>query len=319
MRVSEALDASFDVRWLRAGRVAALPELVQMKGAAALMAAPLRRQAEGCSVIVSSLLANDVIAARIRRPWILSYQSDWLWHLSQVPAFRRRLYLSSLRSTLSRADLVIAPSRGAAAQVGRLVRNPPRVHVVPNAVDPKMFDDHMDAPAAPPYQVVCIGRLVHQKDPLLAVEVLAELRHHGDFNLRFVGDGPLRQDVLRLAETRGLMNSISITGWLSAGDIREQPAHVLLSTSFTETFGNVMAEAVVAGCPVVAVATDGAEALHELSPAGLDVVERSPRVLARAILRAVLKPRAAPDPAAVMPLHPSCVAQEWAALIRTLL
>jgi glycosyltransferase involved in cell wall biosynthesis len=102
------------------------------------------------------------------------------------------------------------------------------------------------------------GRLVEQKDPLLALEVARVLRRRGvAFELHMVGDGWLREVVHARATELELGDVLQfhpptqeIARWLAAAD-------VTLMTSLYEGIPYVLYESLAMGVPVVAPRLDG--------------------------------------------------------------
>jgi glycosyltransferase involved in cell wall biosynthesis len=97
-----------------------------------------------------------------------------------------------------------------------------------------------------------VGYLVKEKDPTVAVEVLAELRRRGtDAHLVVVGSGPLEAEVTETVERTGLSGRVSLLGH------RDDVAHVLggidllVLTSSFEGVPGILIEAAMAGCPAV--------------------------------------------------------------------
>ncbi len=115
-------------------------------------------------------------------------------------------------------------------------------------------------------QILFAARLVHQKDPLLMVEVAAALRDAGaEFRINVVGEGDLEDQVrARIAEL-DLADEVvlhgpapGLRGWYPAND-------VLLLTSTFEGIPVVLFEAMAMGLPIV---TPGLPAIREMLGAG---------------------------------------------------
>jgi glycosyltransferase involved in cell wall biosynthesis len=126
-----------------------------------------------------------------------------------------------------------------------------RFQVVPNPVDTDIF-----APTPPPPEpprVVFVGGLDPIKRVDLLLRALAIVRR-SDVCLDIIGDGPSRCDLEGLTRRLGLSRSVRFHGYLPRSEVamRLRSAHFLVLTSVVETFGVVLAEALVAGRPVVA-------------------------------------------------------------------
>lgn len=135
-------------------------------------------------------------------------------------------------------------------------------------------------------EVVAVGGLWGLKDPLLAVEAVAELRRAGtDVHLVWCGEGPLRDVVEERISVLGLQDAVELAGSVSGAEVRRRlaAADVFLLPSRTETFCVAAAEALAAGRPVVMGAV-GAHAEFVHPGNGRLVAERSGPAFARAVL-----------------------------------
>jgi len=107
-------------------------------------------------------------------------------------------------------------------------------------------------------RVLWPGRLVAQKDPLLTVDVVAELVRRGvEFELTIVGDGDLADDTRRRADELGVADrfawhppSKEMPRWYRSSD-------VLLMTSVFEGIPLALYEALAMGVPAVVPALPG--------------------------------------------------------------
>jgi glycosyltransferase involved in cell wall biosynthesis len=153
--------------------------------------------------------------------------------------------------------------------------------------DPNIFWPR-EKPPVPQLRIAWIGRYERQKDPLLAVDVLSELRRRGvDVSLTFLGAGVLRDAITDRIHALGVADHVAVRG---AGD-RESVAellrgsHVLLSTSHYEGSPRVLIEALATGTPVAATgAADPDDLIGDLN--GRIARDRSPQALADAVLGA---------------------------------
>jgi len=103
--------------------------------------------------------------------------------------------------------------------------------------------------------VLYVGRLAREKNVGLVLRTFDAVRkQHPDARLVFVGDGPLRSKVQRQAPHAVL------TGWQRDHALAQcyASADLFLFPSMTETFGNVVVEALASGLPTVAFRHGGA-------------------------------------------------------------
>ncbi|HUO38468.1 MAG TPA: glycosyltransferase, partial [Mycobacterium sp.] len=113
-------------------------------------------------------------------------------------------------------------------------------------------------------EILSVGRLDQEKNPLLLADVLALLhRHDRRWRLKVCGEGNLAgalQD--RLAEL-GLTEHAELLGYVPIGeDLFElyRSSHAFLHVSWTEGFPQVLVEAFACGLPVVATDVGGVRA-----------------------------------------------------------
>jgi glycosyltransferase involved in cell wall biosynthesis len=113
--------------------------------------------------------------------------------------------------------------------------------------------------------ILLVSRLVKEKDLADLVDVDRELRARGaEYRLALVGDGPLRarlQHDLPHAYFAGHQCGSALARWYASGDI-------FIFPSTTETFANVVQEAMAAGLPSVVVDRGGPQAVIEPGRSG---------------------------------------------------
>lgn len=170
------------------------------------------------------------------------------------------------RYCFARAHGVIAASHGVAADAIRLLDlDPAQMHVVYNPiatarpVEPsgQMPDHPWFRPGAPPV-VLGMGRLVEQKNFPLLIRAFAAVRQHCDARLVILGGDKSsleqmaqRQQLEDLAQQLGVAADVALLGFQSDPHAFLRAARVFVLSSDYEGFGNVLVEALLAGCPVV--------------------------------------------------------------------
>ncbi len=223
----------------------------------------LRRAAP--DVLVSSLDHNNVaalcaclcagLATRvvITQHNALSEELRQGWRYRAIPVLYRALQ--------PRADAVIAVSGGVADDLARAAHIPrARITVIANPVvdparvaacaghalpHPWFTDEGMPA-------FVFVGRLTAQKDPLTLMRAFARYRVANRGRLIVLGEGSLRAEMAACALRAGVGDDVHFAGYVAEPLAWIRHAHALLLTSRYEGFGNVIAEALACGTPVVA-------------------------------------------------------------------
>jgi glycosyltransferase involved in cell wall biosynthesis len=104
-----------------------------------------------------------------------------------------------------------------------------------------------------------VGRLVYQKNPLLFIEVLHEIKCQG-FNCKAIilGEGPLRAEMDQLAVKYGLADLIDWRGEVSATSAYPD-MEIMVHTSLYEALPYSLIEACAALLPIIATSNPGSE------------------------------------------------------------
>ncbi|MBF2025187.1 MAG: glycosyltransferase [Oscillatoriales cyanobacterium C42_A2020_001] len=157
------------------------------------------------------------------------------------------------------ADEIVAASRGVALDVANITQLPPEsIQVIHNpVVTPEMqakmqADVHHPwfAPGEPPV-ILGVGRLVTQKDFPTLVRAFARLRQNCCARLMILGEGDQRPKLQALIQELGLVGDVALPGFVENPYAYMAKAAVFTLSSIFEGFGNVVAEAMAAGVPVV--------------------------------------------------------------------
>lgn len=207
----------------------------------------------------SSLLPLAGLGSRLRVPWVHTDHWSGLTTPESLPR-AWRLTLPALLPLLRAPDVATAVVERLARPI-RDARGADRPTLVVPCVVPA-------PPGGPPprkepdgtIDLVDVGGLVAGKDPLLAVDVVAELQRRGHpTRLRLVGDGPLAEDVRRRAAHHGVTEQVTLVGTLDRTGVLAELARadLFLGPTRSDNFYVSVAEAIVSGRPVVAGANGG--------------------------------------------------------------
>jgi glycosyltransferase involved in cell wall biosynthesis len=146
---------------------------------------------------------------------------------------------------------------------------------------------------------VCVGTLHEVKGQRYLVEAAAELvRREVDVRLRFIGDGPDRAMLERLAATLGVADRITFLGQRTRSEVVAVlgQADVLVAPSVATASGKreglpvVLMEAMAAGVPVVASHLSGIPEIVENEVTGLTTPPANSRAIADALERLAADP-----------------------------
>ena len=134
--------------------------------------------------------------------------------------------------------------------IGRFGISPECVSVLPIYTDLARFRAVTHTPKKG--QLLWVGRLEREKDPMLALEALAAARAAGvDARLTMLGAGRLRGALATRAKVRGLEPCVDFPGHRDPLPYLAR-AELLLATSRYEGYGLAIVEALAAGVPVLA-------------------------------------------------------------------
>jgi glycosyltransferase involved in cell wall biosynthesis len=184
-----------------------------------------------------------------------------------------------------RADIVAPVSEELAGHLRKLA---PRAtfEVVPNVVDTEAF-----APSGEPRpageRLLNVAALADKKGHRYLLEALRDLPHA---TLDIVGDGELRGDLDRQANTLGLGNRVHFLGERSKQEVAElmRDADLFVLPSLAENLPVVLIEAQARGLPAVATRVGGVSELVD-DAAGEIVAPADPPALAAAIRTALAR------------------------------
>ncbi|UFU02229.1 glycosyltransferase [Ruania suaedae] len=219
----------------------------------------LRAAVKGADVVHSMAFPALLPMAwwRPRVPWVHTEHWSGLTTPSTLPLLWRAA-LPLLWPLVRRPDVVTAVCNYLATPI-RARRSAPTT-VVPCIVP---SPDHLqDRPMRPrtPMRLVAVGGLVERKDPLLAVDTVAELDRRGHpARLTWIGSGPLRTKVERRARKRGVEHLVRLRGAQDSDGVRSAlaDADLFFLPTRGDNFCVSAAEALVEGRPVVVGATGG--------------------------------------------------------------
>jgi len=126
-----------------------------------------------------------------------------------------------------------------------------KIKVICNGINTNRFVTSGELPVTPP-RIVCVGTLGYGKQTQLAVEALAKLkRSRPAVHLDLVGDGPMREELVKLVADLDLVDSVTFHGILSDVVPILQRASVFWTMSKSEGLPLAVLEAMACGLPTV--------------------------------------------------------------------
>ncbi|MCR5279286.1 MAG: glycosyltransferase family 4 protein [Lachnospiraceae bacterium] len=111
-------------------------------------------------------------------------------------------------------------------------------------------------------EILWVARFIPLKHPEMMIKLAEDLDKLGkDFHITMTGDGEMREEIMRQAETKGLSDRFTFTGNIPSDEVRERmlAADIFVFTSNRlEGWGAVVNEAMNSGCLTVAPRAVGA-------------------------------------------------------------
>ncbi|MCK0769387.1 glycosyltransferase [Chromohalobacter canadensis] len=224
------------VRYLRRERPEALLSALNYANIIALWARTLARTKTRLVVSERNNLSSAMSSGRFKRGL------PWLMRLS-YPA----------------ADAIIAVSNGVADDLAQTLALPrERIDVVYNPAVTERLRELSVLPLAHPWLapgqppvILAVGRLTAQKDYPTLLKAFAALRAHRDARLVILGEGELRDTLEAMVARLGVAEDVAFLGFVDNPYAWMRQASLFVLSSAWEGFGNVLAEAMACGTPVV--------------------------------------------------------------------
>lgn len=217
--------------------------------------------------VIATGHVSNVILARTRRwsrdlpgQWMLNVQNDFVASRKDPTGRKRARKLREVRRIYPAADGLITTSRGVAdnltkhAGLGGLT-----IEVIPTGVITPDILRQAEEPVSHPWLAadrdrpvaVGVGRLAAQKDFPTLLRAFARVRDAVPARLLILGEGPERVHLEELARELGVAGDVALPGFVENPYAWMRKADVFVLSSAWEGFGNVVAEALGLGVPVV--------------------------------------------------------------------
>lgn len=153
--------------------------------------------------------------------------------------------------------------------------------------EPKQFDDiHKNEKF-----ILNVGRFESQKDHFTLIKAFEIVRKQADIRLKLLGEGALKQDLIKLCKTLNVYEYVDFEGYVEDTDVFYKSATVFALSSTHETFANVIVEAMAFGKPIVSTDCGGPAYIINHSEIGEIVPVKDHKALASGILKVLNNPR----------------------------
>jgi glycosyltransferase involved in cell wall biosynthesis len=190
------------------------------------------------------------------------------------------------------------------------------IHVIPRTVQPDVFDRPLgddpyvrwvqpDGASQRGPRLLCAGRHTREKAQDRVIRIFARhvLPHEPEATLAMVGDGPDTAYYQRIARELGAEKRVVFTGevpWTDMADVYRY-SDLFVHASLSETYGNVLGEALWCGTPTVAFADgmgvsaqiqDGVNGILFAPGKGEEAEASADAAFGRALIELIRDPRA---------------------------
>ena len=108
-------------------------------------------------------------------------------------------------------------------------------------------------------KIVCVGRIIKQKNNIMMLKAFANIcEEFKDYKLVFYGDGDMREELEKQAETLQIADRVVFAGNVKNVIEHIKDAQMYVMTSNYEGMPNTLLEAMCAGLPVISTRVSGA-------------------------------------------------------------
>ena len=225
----------------------------------------------------------------VRRPYVVTEHSTGWSGENPDNQITARGFKVALRAYRHAACVIPVSEDLRSTLVSRGVTG--RLVVIPNPVDTELFHP-TDAPSGNhPPRVVSVSRLAQAKGYPVLVEAVRHLVESGvELELEIVGDGPMRDELERLAGTLppGVVSFLGSRNQLEVAEILRQ-ADLFATATRVENLPVAVIEALATGLPVVGTDVNGMRELIDSPRVGMLVPRDDASALAAAIAQMLIE------------------------------
>jgi glycosyltransferase involved in cell wall biosynthesis len=219
-----------------------------------------------------------------------SYEKELTLNGKIAPGGPEETFLTSLYGELEhKLDGIVTVSHSFKRYLSGFVRNGDAIGVIPNGFDERRFRpvSHDNAVS----QLISVCRLVPAKGIDVLLQACSELKRRGHpFVLHLIGDGPIREELERLAVEHNIYDETIFYGYMLHPEEFMPFFDIFVLPSRAEAFGSVFAEAAL--CCLALVGTDVGGVAEQIEDGvnGLLVPVNDPLALADALEKMMSDP-----------------------------
>jgi glycosyltransferase involved in cell wall biosynthesis len=170
---------------------------------------------------------------------------------ADVDVHAQACYSSVVNLLLRRFDAISVPGTEYERQLEQIGIPTERIAILTNAIDIGTYQPTNGAPTE--YDCIWVGRFTSEKDPLLFIEMMAELSQQGEPppHAVMLGSGPLQPDVKDRIQTYGLEDYIELPGWVDEPVDYYHRSRIFVLTSERDALPLTLLEAMATGLACV--------------------------------------------------------------------
>ena len=204
-----------------------------------------------------ALLAKRI--ARVSTKIVVSEHNHLSLEAKRIPQLSVRLTPLAARLLYPLADGIVSVSQGVAEDLAKVTNLPKqRIDLIYNPViTPELFVKAREKvnhpwfqPEEPPV-ILAVGRLHQQKDYPTLLRAFVRVRQVRRCRLVILGEGPEKDNLNNLINELGIQKDVRMLGFVDNPYAYMANSRVFVLSSAWEGFGNVIAEALAVGTPVV--------------------------------------------------------------------
>ncbi len=220
-------------------------------------------------------LPTGIIPYLLNKPYIVSLRG------SDVPGFNSRLSkLESMQKPIfnkicSKSRKVIANSIGLKQLAEKSFSG--KIDIIENGIDTAEFSPSQKKEK----QIICVSRLIERKGINYLIEAMPRIKR--EYRLVIIGDGPKKDELIRLAKSNNSFPRITFLDYIRHDKL---PAYYKKSMMFAlpslnEGMSNTVLEAMSCGLPIITTDTGGTNELIRQN--GLVIEKESSLSIANAV------------------------------------
>ncbi|HTI61596.1 glycosyltransferase family 4 protein [Mucilaginibacter sp.] len=130
-------------------------------------------------------------------------------------------------------------------------------HALPDSFFPEKFTPKIPVPGT--LKMLWVGRFMPRKGLLMTLDVMTRLKAYPNITLTIVGDGEMKEDIIKKINDDGLGDTVTMTGMIPYEQVREyySSCDVFFFTSLRDSCPAQLTEAMAFGMPVVTINLHG--------------------------------------------------------------